>query len=151
VSKQFLPLRFSDKNFVCISHFFHACYISHTSHPSRLNNPNNTGWKSWPFLYCHHVKLQNKILTLQTKHTLKENDLPGRGLASGVGVLSPVQDMSKKMVNSMKNVTSEWIPAMSCRGWYNGKKSRMPPGIPRIAVSTTHSSSFTVLCNATKI
>jgi hypothetical protein len=56
---------------------------------------------------------QSDILNQKTKYALlsytigRKKYVPGRGLASGVGVLSPVQDMSRKTVKSMKNVTSE--------------------------------------------
>jgi len=36
-----LPFRFSDRNFLCISHLSHACYIP-TPHPNWFNHPNNT-------------------------------------------------------------------------------------------------------------
>jgi len=41
-----LPFRFSDKNFVCISHLSHACYISHSFHPPWFGHPNNV-WKGY--------------------------------------------------------------------------------------------------------
>jgi hypothetical protein len=40
-----LPFRFPDQNFVCISHLFHACCMSHPSHTPRFDHPNNI-WRS---------------------------------------------------------------------------------------------------------
>jgi len=39
-----LCLRFSNQNFVCISHLAYVCYTSHQSHPPWLNHPNNIWW-----------------------------------------------------------------------------------------------------------
>jgi len=41
-SKWSLPLRFSDKIYVCISHLCHACYIPRQSHP--IGHSNNVWW-----------------------------------------------------------------------------------------------------------
>jgi len=38
------PFRFSDQNFVCLSHQFHACYMLHLSHPYLFYHPNNIWW-----------------------------------------------------------------------------------------------------------
>jgi hypothetical protein len=40
-----LPIRFSDHNFIRISHLFHACYVPHLSHLPWLNRPNNIRWR----------------------------------------------------------------------------------------------------------
>jgi hypothetical protein len=58
--------------------------------------------------------------------------------------------MSRKTVKSMKNVTSEWIPARSWSGWYKGKNSKTPPGIPRIADSTVQANSVATLYKETE-
>jgi len=43
-SKQSLPIRFYDQNFVWIFHFSHACYIPFTSHPPWFDHQNNISW-----------------------------------------------------------------------------------------------------------
>jgi hypothetical protein len=40
-SEWFLPFEFSDHNILCISHLFHACYMSRQSHTPRLDGSNN--------------------------------------------------------------------------------------------------------------
>jgi hypothetical protein len=35
------PFKSSKQNFVCISHVYHACYMSHASYPSWFDHPNN--------------------------------------------------------------------------------------------------------------
>jgi len=39
-----LPFRFSDQNFVYISHLSHACYMPRPSHPPWLDHPNRIRW-----------------------------------------------------------------------------------------------------------
>jgi hypothetical protein len=41
----FLPFRFTDNNFLCISHLCHACYMSHPSHPPPFDHANNISWR----------------------------------------------------------------------------------------------------------
>jgi len=41
-----LPFRFSDKNFVCISHLSRACYTPLPSHTLSFDHPNNIWWSS---------------------------------------------------------------------------------------------------------
>jgi hypothetical protein len=39
-----LPFKFSDQNFVCVSHLSHACYILCQSNPPCFDHPNNVWW-----------------------------------------------------------------------------------------------------------
>jgi hypothetical protein len=46
-SKWSLPFKFSDQNYVRISHIFHSCYMSRPSHSHRLLCPNNIRWTNY--------------------------------------------------------------------------------------------------------
>jgi hypothetical protein len=45
-SKYSLHIRFSDRYFACISHFSHACYMTHPSHSPWFDQPNKNFWIS---------------------------------------------------------------------------------------------------------
>jgi hypothetical protein len=53
-SEWYLPLRFSVRNFVCISNLSHACYIRRPSHPPWFDRPDNV-WCS------EHIKGYNSL------------------------------------------------------------------------------------------
>jgi len=50
-----LPFRFSDQNFLCMYHLFHACYITRPSHPSWFDHPNNIWWSVQVNEVPHHA------------------------------------------------------------------------------------------------
>jgi len=50
-SERSIAFRFSNHNFLCISHIFHPCYIHLLFHPPLLHNPRNIWW------IVHVVKL----------------------------------------------------------------------------------------------
>jgi len=58
------PFRFSDQNFVHISHSTHACYISRPSHPPWFDNPSNIWWS------VQVIKLLIKMSSPGSRHFL---------------------------------------------------------------------------------
>jgi hypothetical protein len=63
-SETLLPFRFSDKNFVCIPHLFHACYMPRPSHSPRFYHPNVEWWS---------VEVMENLITPPTKKLENKN------------------------------------------------------------------------------
>jgi len=56
--------RFSDENFVCISHLSFSCYMPHIYHPSWLCRPHNKPiWWKWNLLNSSHCSLLHSPVT----------------------------------------------------------------------------------------
>jgi hypothetical protein len=49
-----LSFKFYEQNLVCISHFFHACFMTHPFHSPWFDWPNNVRWRAQilNFLLC---------------------------------------------------------------------------------------------------
>jgi hypothetical protein len=78
-SKQSLPFRISNQNFVCISHLPHACYITCPYHPPSFDHPNNIWWSiqgmkllsmQSPLASCLFLPLRSKYLCMLFSNTL---------------------------------------------------------------------------------
>jgi len=66
-----LPFLFSNQNFVCILHSFHACYMRNLSHPHWAHHPTNILWsvQVMKLLIMHYSPPLRPFLLLKSKYS----------------------------------------------------------------------------------